>query len=81
MFFWKSEESQITVVGFVFTFFCRTNHATFELTHLNIIHVSPPLVENQLRQARLTSTLTLWPLHLRGLDARTFPAQESLSSD
>jgi hypothetical protein len=28
-----------------------------------------------------TSTLTLWPLHLRGLDARTFPAQESLSSD
>jgi hypothetical protein len=40
MFFWKSEESQITV-------------ATFELTHLNIIHVSPPLVENQLRQPRL----------------------------
>jgi hypothetical protein len=53
MFFWKSEESQITVVGFVFTFFCRTNHATLELTHLNIIHVSPPLVENQLRQPRL----------------------------
>jgi hypothetical protein len=51
--FWKSEESQITVVGFVFTFFCRTNYATFELTHLNIIHVSPPLVENQLRQPRL----------------------------
>jgi hypothetical protein len=39
VFFWKSEESQITVVGFVFTFFCRTNHATFALTHLNIIHV------------------------------------------
>jgi hypothetical protein len=53
MFFWKSEESQITVVGFVFTFFCRTNHATFELTQINIIHVSPPLVENQLRQPRL----------------------------
>jgi hypothetical protein len=53
MFFWKSEESQITVVGFVFTFFCRTNHATFALTHLNIIHVSPPLVENQLRQPLL----------------------------
>jgi hypothetical protein len=53
MFFWKSEKIQITVVGFVFTFFCRTNHATFELTHLNIIHVSPPLVENQLRQPRL----------------------------
>jgi hypothetical protein len=49
VFFWKSEESQITVVGFVFTFFCRT----FELTHLNIIHVSPPLVENQLRQPLL----------------------------
>jgi hypothetical protein len=46
MFFWKSE-------GFVFTFFCRTNHATFALTHLNIIHVSPPLVENQLRQPLL----------------------------
>jgi hypothetical protein len=43
VFFWKSEESQITVVSFVFTFFCRTNHATFALTHLNIIHVSPPL--------------------------------------
>jgi hypothetical protein len=39
VFLWKSEESQIIVVGFVFTFFCRTNHATFALTLSSKFHV------------------------------------------